>query len=77
VQVAVTVGAALRFARSGVEVTIIIGTRFDGRATAAGAGIICPWVSGSDDPAFYQLCATAGAPFDPTRPAHGNASADR
>ena len=27
----------------------------DGRATAAGAGIICPWVSGADDPAFYRL----------------------
>jgi len=29
----------------------------DGRATAAGAGILCPWVSGGEDAAFYRLYA--------------------
>ncbi|MEJ0017426.1 MAG: FAD-dependent oxidoreductase [Acetobacteraceae bacterium] len=45
---------AFHLARSGAAVTVV--DRADaGRATAAGAGIICPWVSGADDPAFYGL----------------------
>ena len=50
---------AFHLARAGVQVTVIDAQR-DGRATAAGAGIICPWVSGIEDPAFYRLYATGG-----------------
>jgi D-amino-acid dehydrogenase len=45
---------ALHLARAGAQVTIV-DQAHDGRATAAGAGIICPWVSGADDAAFYRL----------------------
>jgi D-amino-acid dehydrogenase len=45
---------AFHLARAGAQVTIV-DQAHDGRATAAGAGIICPWVSGADDPAFYRL----------------------
>lgn len=45
---------ALHLARAGAQVTIV-DQAHDGRATAAGAGIICPWVSGTDDAAFYRL----------------------
>ena len=45
---------AFHLARAGAQVTIV-DQAHDGRATAAGAGIICPWASGADDPAFYQL----------------------
>ena len=49
-------GASTGFhlARAGAEVTIV-DQAHDGRATAAGAGIICPWVSGAEDAAFYRL----------------------
>jgi D-amino-acid dehydrogenase len=50
--------AAYHLARAGARVTVI-DQAHDGRATAAGAGIICPWVSGTDDPAFYRLYAEA------------------
>lgn len=50
---------AYHLACAGAQVTIIDAAR-DGRATAAGAGIICPWVSGVDDPAFYALYAAGG-----------------
>jgi D-amino-acid dehydrogenase len=40
--------------RAGAQVTIV-DQAHEGRATAAGAGIICPWVSGGDDAAFYRL----------------------
>lgn len=55
--------AAFHLARSGANVTIVDAQR-DGRATAAGAGILCPWLSGSDDEAFYRLYA-AGAAYYP------------
>jgi D-amino-acid dehydrogenase len=51
--------AAFHLARAGAEVTVI-DARLDGRATAAGAGIICPWVSGVEDEAFYRLYAAGG-----------------
>ena len=49
-------GASTGFhlARAGAQVTIV-DQAHDGRATAAGAGIICPWVSGAEDAAFYRL----------------------
>lgn len=45
---------AYHLARNGAEVTIVDAAH-PGRATAAGAGIICPWVTGADDAAFYRL----------------------
>ena len=39
---------AYHLARYGAQVTIV-DQAHPGRATAAGAGIICPWVSGVDD----------------------------
>jgi D-amino-acid dehydrogenase len=51
--------AALHLAGSGAEVTVV-DARLDGRATAAGAGIICPWASGVEDESFYRLYAGGG-----------------
>lgn len=45
---------AYHLARAGAQVTVV-DQQLDGRATAAGAEIICPWVSGVDDPVFYRL----------------------
>jgi D-amino-acid dehydrogenase len=67
---AVVVGAgivgastAYQLARAGCEVTVI--DRADaGRATAAGAGIICPWGSPIEDAANYGLLA-GGARYYP------------
>jgi D-amino-acid dehydrogenase len=50
---------AFHLAGMGAQVTVI-DANLDGRATAAGAGIICPWVSGADDPVFYRLYAGGG-----------------
>ena len=50
---------AFHLARSGAQVTVV-DAHLDGRATAAGAGIICPWVSAADDPSFYRLYAAGG-----------------
>ncbi len=55
--------AAYHLARSGAEV-VVVDAGLAGRATAAGAGIICPWVSSVDDPHRYRLAA-AGARFLP------------
>jgi D-amino-acid dehydrogenase len=56
-------GASTGFhlARAGARVTIV-DEAHEGRATAAGAGIICPWMSSADDAAFYGLYA-AGARY--------------
>jgi len=45
---------AYHLARAGADV-MVIDAAHEGRATAAGAGIICPWVSGAEDAAFYRL----------------------
>ena len=55
--------AAFHLARVGTQVTVI-DAGLDGRATAAGAGIICPWVSGVEDRDFYRLY-TAGGEYYP------------
>ena len=53
--------AAYHLAREGFKVTLV--DRADeGRATAAGAGIVCPWGSATEDAASYQLLA-AGARY--------------
>jgi D-amino-acid dehydrogenase len=54
---------AYHLARKGVSVTIC--ERADaGRATSAGAGIVCPWISAVDDPDYYAI-SSAGARYYP------------
>jgi D-amino-acid dehydrogenase len=48
--------AAYHLAREGCKVTLV-DRADDGRATAAGAGIVCPWGSAIDDAASYALLA--------------------
>lgn len=50
---------AFHLARTGARVTVI-DADLDGRATAAGAGIICPWISAAEDPPFYRLYCAGG-----------------
>lgn len=47
-------GAAYHLTLRGAEVTVVDGGRA-GEATAAGAGIVCPWVDHEDDDAWYRL----------------------
>lgn len=49
-------GASLAFhlARAGAEV-VVVDPELAGRATQAGAGIVCPWLSETGDPAFASL----------------------
>ena len=47
---------AYHLARAGAGVTLV-DRADDGRATAAGAGIVCPWGSAVEDPAYYALLA--------------------
>jgi glycine/D-amino acid oxidase-like deaminating enzyme len=57
------VGSACAYVASslGAQVTLVDAARA-GQATAAGAGIICPWTSGIGDPDGYALaCAAARA----------------
>jgi D-amino-acid dehydrogenase len=55
------VGAACAYTATslGAEVVLVDAAR-PGRATAAGAGIICPWSSRVEDPVWYEFgCAAA------------------
>lgn len=57
------VGSACSLAAAtlGADVTLV-DSDIRGRATSAGAGIICPWSSRADDPDWYALaCAAARA----------------
>lgn len=54
---------AYHLARAGAEV-VLVDRADEGRATAAGAGIVCPWGSLVEDPATYALLA-AGARYYP------------
>jgi D-amino-acid dehydrogenase len=50
---------AYHLARQGVSVTVF--DRADaGRATAAGAGIVCPWLSAHEDPSWQAIAFGAG-----------------
>ncbi len=60
--------AAYHLARAGAEV-VIVDPMMEGRATAAGAGIICPWASRLTDPDWYRLSA-GGARYYPELVAH-------
>ncbi|MBU8919168.1 FAD-dependent oxidoreductase [Neobacillus sp. 114] len=53
--------AAYYLARNGAEV-IIVDKLHDGQATAAGAGIVCPWITSVENQSWYTL-ANAGACF--------------
>lgn len=55
--------AAFHMALAGAHV-VLVDQAHDGRATAAGAGIICPWLSGSTDAEWYRI-ASAGAGYLP------------
>jgi D-amino-acid dehydrogenase len=54
------VGAACGYAASllGADVTLVDAAA-PGRATAAGAGIICPWAAVTEDPAWYAFSCAA------------------
>ncbi|WP_257347357.1 NAD(P)/FAD-dependent oxidoreductase [Pseudalkalibacillus decolorationis] len=56
--------AAYHLARKGAEV-IIVDKFHQGQATAAGAGIVCPWISKVENPDWYAL-ANRGAGYYPT-----------
>ncbi|MGW5644814.1 NAD(P)/FAD-dependent oxidoreductase [Saccharopolyspora sp. NPDC003752] len=55
--------AGYELARAGVEV-VLVDSPAPGRATSAGAGIICPWSSKVDDPDWYRI-SVAGAEHYP------------
>ena len=56
--------AAFHVALAGAQAVLVDLAR-DGRATAAGAGIVCPWLSEAADPEWYRI-ASAGARYLPT-----------
>ena len=60
------VGAAAAFhlAGAGAEVAVVDAGR-PGQATAAGAGIVCPWLSGVEDPRWYELARAAALAYPP------------
>jgi D-amino-acid dehydrogenase len=55
--------AAYHLSRAGTRV-VVVDAGLAGRATAAGAGIICPWVSGVQDEDFYRLYAAGGEYYE-------------
>ncbi len=52
---------AFHLALAGAQ-AVLVDQAHDGRATAAGAGIVCPWLSEAADPAWYCI-ASAGARY--------------
>ncbi len=54
---------AFHLARAGAEI-VLVDQAHDGRATAAGAGIVCPWASTAGDPGWRRI-AEAGARYYP------------
>ena len=59
---------AYHAARAGAEV-VIVDHAHAGQATAAGAGIVCPWTSETEDPDFYRILAASGAYYAELLPA--------
>jgi D-amino-acid dehydrogenase len=55
-------GASVAYhaARDGAEL-VAIDHAHAGRATSAGAGIVCPWATERDDEAYYRILAAGGA----------------
>lgn len=61
-------GTAYHLARKGADVVVV--ERADpGRATSAGAGIICPWIRRDHDPAYYALARASAASYAELVPA--------
>jgi D-amino-acid dehydrogenase len=58
------VGAACAYTASGLgaQVTLVDAER-PGRATAAGAGIICPWTAAVADPSWYDFARAAARDY--------------
>ena len=56
--------AAFHVALAGAQ-AVLVDQAHDGRATAAAAGIVCPWLSEAADPEWYRI-ASAGARYLPT-----------
>jgi D-amino-acid dehydrogenase len=60
------VGAACAFEASGLGADVtLIDAGLPGQATAAGAGIICPWSTRLDDPAWYDFACAAAREYPP------------
>lgn len=55
--------AAYHLAKRNISVTVI-DKQHEGNATAAGAGIVCPWISRTEDENWYEI-AKRGAEFYP------------
>lgn len=55
---------AYHLSKKGAEV-IVVDQFHEGQATAAGAGIVCPWVTSSEDEDWFRL-AKAGACYYPS-----------
>jgi D-amino-acid dehydrogenase len=60
------VGAACAYAASGLGAQVILVDADEpGRATAAGAGIICPWTASVEDPCWYDFACAAARRYPP------------
>lgn len=55
--------AAYHLARKGVEVEIV-DEAHQGKATMAGAGIVCPWATKADEPEWYRMYAAGARYYD-------------
>ncbi|QKY68767.1 FAD-binding oxidoreductase [Lentibacillus sp. CBA3610] len=55
--------AAYHLAKNNIEV-VMVDKQHQGNATAAGAGIVCPWISRQEDNNWYEI-AKRGAKFYP------------
>ncbi|MBM9595456.1 NAD(P)/FAD-dependent oxidoreductase [Roseitranquillus sediminis] len=55
--------AAYTLAQAGAEV-VVVDREHEGKATLAGAGIVCPWATKQEEPRFLRFY-TAGAEFYP------------
>ncbi|MDG5790070.1 FAD-binding oxidoreductase [Evansella sp. AB-P1] len=59
------VGASVAYHLSKQDVEVVVVDKsHKGQATAAGAGIVCPWLSKQDNPHWYELAKT-GASYYP------------
>jgi D-amino-acid dehydrogenase len=58
------VGAACAYAAAGLGAEVVlVDADLPGQATAAGAGIICPWDSHIDDPVWYAFACQAAREY--------------
>ena len=58
------VGAACAFTAAGLGAEVVlVDADMPGQATAAGAGIICPWSSHTDDPVWYAFACQAAREY--------------